>query len=112
MKKPVLNTELILEEPSQIADGGGGYDVVWQPVGTLWAEINSASARERRIGGRVVSELSHEIVVRGAPLGSPRRPSPDCRFRSGERVFAIRGVADADQRGRYLTVWAEEAMAV
>lgn len=110
MQKPTLNTELVLETPKQIADGGGGYETIWQPIGTLWAEISSSSARERMVGGRPVSEISHEIIVRGAPEGSPRRPSPDCRFRSGGRVFHIRGVASKDVRGRYVTCWAEEAV--
>jgi len=108
MVKPVLNTELVLEEPQAMGDGGGGYVTVWSPVGTLWANIRSAAARERMQGGRPISEISHEITVRGAPVGSPRRPKANCRFRAGQRVFAIRGVAEADARGQYLTCWAAE----
>lgn len=110
MQKPVMNTELVLEAPQRLTDGGGGYATVWKPVGTLWAEIKSSSARERVAGGRAVSEVSHQITIRGAPEGSPRRPSPDCRFRSGGRVFEIRGVASTDVRGRYLTCWAQEGV--
>lgn len=109
MRKPVMNTELILEEPRQIADGGGGYRVVWSPIGTLWAEVNGTSARERVVGGREVSELSHRIVVRGAPAASPRRPVTGRRFRSGNRVFEIFGTASYDERGRYMTCWTKEA---
>lgn len=112
MQKPAMNTELILEEQQRVADGGGGYEIVWTPIGTLWAEVKSASARERLIGGREARELSHQIVVRGAPEGSPRRPTVQRRFRSGSRVFQIRGVAEADPRGRYLTCWTEEAVYV
>lgn len=111
MRKPVMNIELILEEPKQVTDGGGGYEVVWSPVGTLWAEIKGTSASERVVGGREISELSHQIVVRGAPDGSPRRPTTQRRFRSGTRVFQIFGIANYDERGRYLTCWTKEAVA-
>ena len=111
MQKPVMNTELILEEPQQVADGGGGFQIVWSPVGTLWAEVKSTSARERVMGGREVAELSHQIIVRGAPADSPRRPSVQRRFRSGNRIFQIFGIANYDARGRYLTCWTKEALA-
>lgn len=111
MRRPVMNTELILEESQQVADGGGGYQVVWSPVGTLWAEVSSTSARERVVAGRGIAELSHQIIVRGAPENSPRRPSVQQRFRSGNRVFQIFGIANYDSRGRYLTCWAKEAVA-
>ena len=110
MRRPIMNTELILEEPQQVADSGGGVETIWMPVGTVWAEVKASAARERVIGGREVSELSHQITVRGAPEGSPRRPSPQGRFRSGDRVFQIRGVANYDTRGRFLTCWAKEAV--
>lgn len=110
MRRPVLNTELVLEAPREIADGGGGFNVAWAPVGTLWAEIRPSSAREKVLGARTTSRVTHRIVIRSAPEGSPRRPRPDCRFRSGARVFAIRGIAPAGVRGEYLTCWAEEGM--
>lgn len=110
MAKPVLNTELVLEAPRQISDGGGGYRSVWSPIGTLWADVRPRSARETAVGVRSMSEVTHRIVVRAAPDDSPRRPTPDCRFRSGGRVFAIRGVAPQDGRGQYLTCWAEEGL--
>ena len=110
MATPVLNTELVLEAPQQIPDGGGGFRTVWAPIGTLWADVKPRSARETAIGGRAASEVTHRIVIRSAPEGSPRRPTPDCRFRSGGRVFSIRGVAPEGARGKFLTCWAEEGL--
>ncbi|MEM6664371.1 MAG: head-tail adaptor protein [Pseudomonadota bacterium] len=108
MAKPTLNTELVLEAPNRIADSGGGFAVDWAPVGTLWADIQTRGARERFTGARETSAVTHKITIRAAPEGSPRRPSPECRFRSGSRVFAIQGVAPMDQQGRFLTCWAAE----
>ena len=105
---PLLNTELVLEAPFEVADGGGGVSVEWQALGTVWAEIAGFRAREDIRGGRGVSRVTHRITVRNAAPDSPRRPRADCRLRRGERVFAIRGIAPLDRRAAYLTVWAEE----
>lgn len=108
MAQPALNTELVLEAPSRITDTGGGQDIIWNAVGTLWADMEAVSARERVSGAREGSRVTHRITLRAAPANSPRRPTADCRFRQGGRIFAIRGVAEADERRRFLTCWAEE----
>lgn len=105
---PRLGTRLTLEAPQRVADGGGGWQIVWNQIGTVWAELNPRSARERVLGAREASRVTHRITIRSAPLGSERRPLADQRFRLGARVFAIQGVTDGDGRGAYLTCWAEE----
>jgi head-tail adaptor len=105
---PILNTELILEEPQRVSDGGGGFSTNWQPIGTLWAEVRSIRAGERLAGERDVATATHRITIRNAPPGSPRRPRPSCRFRGGKRIFSIQGVASADSREKYLTCWTVE----
>lgn len=105
---PKLATALVLEAPARVADGGGGWTVSWQALGTVWAELHPVSARERDSGGREVSGVTHRVTVRAAPEGSARRPSAEQRFRLGARLFAIRGVAEADDRGAYLKCWVEE----
>lgn len=103
-----LSQRLTLEAPVRAADGGGGWQVTWTALGTHWAEIRTSSARERVSGGREASRVTHKVTVRSAPVGSARRPQPEQRFRQGERILAIRGVAEADHRGAYLTCWVEE----
>lgn len=105
---PVLSQELVLEAPVRDIDTGGGQSVSWEPVGTLWADVQASGARETLSGVRESTRVTHRITIRSAPLGSPRRPSAECRFRSGTRVYAILGVADADRARKYLTCWAEE----
>lgn len=105
---PLLNTELELETPVEVADGGGGVVIEWESLGTLWAEIAAIRGREEMTGGRGVSRITHRIIVRNAPADSPRRPRAEYRLRRGERIFAIRGVAPRDRRAAYLICWAEE----
>lgn len=107
-RKTNLTQRLVLEAPVRVADGGGGWQVSWTALGTHWAELKPSSARERMSGGRELSRVTHRVTVRSAPVGSARRPQPEQRFRQGERLLAIRGVAEADHRGAYLTCWVEE----
>lgn len=108
MNAPKLTRRLVLEAPVETADGGGGLSIVWTPLGTHWAEIRAASARETAGGGRRDARVTHRVTIRSAAIASPQRPSAEQRFRLGSRIFAIRGVADEDMRGRFLTCWVEE----
>ncbi len=107
-RAPRLSQRLTLEAAVRTADGGGGWQVAWTALGTHWAEVRPLGADERLSGGREVARVTHRVTVRSAPVGSARRPEPEQRFRQGSRVFAIRGVAEADHRGAYLTCWVEE----
>jgi head-tail adaptor len=107
-RTPRLSTRLTLEAPQRIPDGGGGWQVVWQPLGALWADVRPSRAGETVSGLRESSRVTHRITIRSAAVGSDRRPTAEQRFRKGGRIFAIRGVAKADDRGAYLTCWVEE----
>ncbi|MEM6438140.1 MAG: head-tail adaptor protein [Pseudomonadota bacterium] len=111
MSAPVLNRRLVLEEETRLHDGAGGWSREWHGLGTLWAQVSARSARERDVDGRERSRVSHRITVRAAPYGSQRRPRADQRLRDGARVFLIRGVGEADVRGAFLTIWADEEIA-
>lgn len=103
-----LATRLTLEAPQRATDGGGGWVVTWTPLGTVWADLQPGRGREGEAGEREIARVTHRITIRSAPVGSSRRPVADQRFRLGDRVFAIRAIAEADDRGAYLTCWAEE----
>ena len=105
---PRLSQRLTLEAPDRMPDGGGGWQVSWTALGIVWAEVRPVSARERVVGGRETSQVTHRITIPSAPQGSPRRPLPEQRFRQGARVFVIRAVAEADHRHEFLTCWVEE----
>ena len=105
---PALNRKLILETEDRVSDGAGGWTTAWKALGEVWASIDSRFGREIDEGGRQHSRVSHRITVRGADFGAPSRPRADQRFREGARVYHIRGVSEADLRGRYLVCWADE----
>lgn len=108
MTVPRLNRRLTLETPQKASDGAGGYTTNWVPLGQLWASCQPRRGVERGEGGAPISSVSYVIVVRGAAQGSAARPRPEQRFRDGGRVFNIRAVTERDDRGMYLTCFADE----
>lgn len=103
-----LTRRFTLEELAATPDGAGGQTEAWTAVATLYAELKASSGRERASGGRTAARVTHRAWVRFVEYGAPGRPRPDQRFREGDRVFAIRAVAEADERRGYLICWLEE----
>lgn len=108
MKAPILNRKLVLEAPVQTPDGAGGYATSWQAVGELWAAIRPGTGREKAAEFMTVATIPFRITVRAAPQGAPSRPEPEQRFRSGNRIFRILAVTEADAAARYLVCFAQE----
>jgi len=103
-----LNRKLVLEAPVPVNDNAGGQRVIWQALGTLWAEIKAGTGNERAGEFVTLATVPYRITVRGAAAESPRRPRPEQRFREGARVFRILAVTEADPEGHYLTCFARE----
>ena len=104
----MLNRPLVLEDPVEVSDGAGGITLSWVALGTLWGEVKPSSGREVDGEEVVLASVNFRITVRGAEVGSPRRPRPEQRFRDGGRVFVILAVTERDLSGAYLTCFATE----
>ena len=103
-----LSRQLLLEEPQRLADGAGGFSVVWVTLGTLWAEVLPGSGREAAGEEVVLATVPYRITVRGAVVGSTARPKAEQRFRDGARVFTILAVTERDRAGHHLICFARE----
>lgn len=103
-----LNRKLVLEAPQNLSDGAGGFVRAWTVLGTLWGDVQPGSGREAAGVEVVLAAVPYKIIVRGAAVGSPRRPTPDQRLRDGSRVFTILAVTEHDQDARYLTCFTRE----
>jgi len=104
MMRPNLSRRLLLEAPVRVADGAGGFNEVWQPLGTVWGEILPRTGRE----SGDLARMGFRITIRAAPQGAPSRPTPLQRFRDGARLFIIDAVTEADAEGRFLICYATE----
>lgn len=111
-EKVRLLRKLVLETKRATPDGAGGYDVVWDEQGVLWADVSPRSGREDFIGAQDRPRVKYRILVRAAPVGAPSRPRSDQRFREGARIFDILTVAERDPAGRYLEIIAEEGISM
>lgn len=103
-----LNRQLRLESSARVPDGAGGFRENWTSLGTLWAKVTARSGRETRAGAAPLSQVSYTIILRAAPITSPRRPKPDQRFADGPRLFRILSVTEDDQDARFLRCTARE----
>ncbi|MFD2175177.1 head-tail adaptor protein [Rhodobacter lacus] len=103
-----LNRPLVLEEATRESDGAGGVTLEWRPLGTLWAEVTAGTGAAREGEAITLASVPWRIVVRAAPVGSPRRPRPEQRFREGGRIFRILAIAERDPGAHYLTCFARE----
>lgn len=111
MSAPRLNRRLVLERRVDAGDGAGGFLQSWEPLGTLWAEIEARAGRGTDAAGLPVSLMRYRVTCRAAPADSAARPAAGQRFRDGTRILAIRAVAERDAGARYLECWAEEERA-
>lgn len=111
MTRPRMSRSLVLEAPARVADGAGGFTIVWQPLGRLWAEFKPGSGRESAAFAVTVTRVSYRITVRAAPFGAPSRPIAGQRFRDGARIFKINAVAERDADAKYLTCYVLEELA-
>lgn len=111
MTVPQLNRSLTLLTPVQTPDDAGGLVTNWVSLGILWAELRPASNREASGPAGPVSRSAYKVTVRGAEIGSPRRPKPGQRFTIGSRAFDVETVVERDLDGRYLTCLCKEEVA-
>lgn len=100
-----LNRRLVLESPTRIADGSGGFSELWVARGQIWAAVTTRGA------GRDVDQsarLQLVITMRAVPPGAAARPDATMRFRDGARIYRIEAVHEADKAGRWLSCFAIE----
>ncbi len=110
--KPVHLDRLLTLEQSVVApDGAGGFSTLWEAIGTHWAEIAPGTGRDVSGEETTLATVPYRITLRGAPVGSPRRPLAGQRLTHGARVFQVLAVTERDAVGQYLTCFAREEAA-
>lgn len=98
-----LDRRLTLEQPVETPDGSGGIVRAYESAGLLWAAVTPLSAREAADAAALGVAVTHRIRMRMRGDISNRH-----RLRLGARVFRIVSWRDADGRGRFLDIAAEE----
>lgn len=98
-----LRLRLTLEHATATPDGAGGSTLSWSAVATVPADVAPIGSDERAVGEGLADLVTHRIVIR-----KRSDVSTGDRFRLGDRLFHIRGLADPQEDGRYLVCLCEE----
>jgi SPP1 family predicted phage head-tail adaptor len=88
---------------SDVADGAGGATSSWQPVATLWANVQPGVGREFWEQKKLTPALSHIVELRYYS-----GLTPAMRFVYGTRVFKILAAIDPDETQTTLQCFCEE----
>lgn len=99
-----LRQRLVIERVAATADGGGGRELAWEAVATVFAAVRPVRAEERDELGRLDGVATHAVDVRA---GVDIRGGD--RLTVGDRSLRVLAVREADARGRRLLALAEEA---
>jgi len=98
-----LRHRLTIEQPVRTGDDGGGADVTWEAVATVWGAIDTVRGTETLKAEGLKGQLTHRIRIRHRPgLTSAMR------LRKATRVFNIQALADPDGRQRWLECLCDE----
>lgn len=98
-----LRHRLVLEVPVETPDGAGGVTRGYATVGVVWAKLTPIAARDDLVAAGAGATVTHSMLVRARTDLTTRH-----RLRDGARVFRIVALRDADGRGRFVEIQAEE----
>ena len=105
-----LRRRITFQRRSTTQDASGQQSASWSDIVTVWAGIESISAREQMAAQAVQSEVTHRIKVRyRIELASPMN-STTYRILYGTRVFGITGAMNINERNRMIEMMASEGL--
>jgi SPP1 family predicted phage head-tail adaptor len=97
--------KLTYQEPTLAKDAVGQPIESWEDVAVVWAKISPLSARESWWAQQTHATTTHQITCR-----YDARIKPTGRLKLGDRLFAIGGVMNVDERRIFLILACTEAI--
>lgn len=108
MKIGDLDKQIDLQAETKVADGMGGFTIVWTsmlPVNTLiWAAIWPTAANEVVAANAKSMVISHRIRIRYRSV-----MKASWRIKFGNRYFAIISILNPNEANKYLDLMCKEA---
>ena len=104
-----LSKLISIQEETPTRDSFGGYELDWNTVVDVWANITPLRGREILASDMLQSVISYRFIIRYNP---DFNVTSDMRIVYGTRIFNIRSVAIADEDSRFLAIIADEGGAV
>lgn len=104
-----MRQRLQIQQPIGTPDGMGGQLLTFQPVMTVWGQVDPATGREQIQADQVSAVATHEIVIRYRPGIVPKMRM--VRQGAGSQIFEIQAVLNIDMRNHQLTLLCSEIQA-
>ncbi len=102
-----LNRRIVIQARTDVADTmGGASSSSWATHATVWAKIETRSAREHEFAGKLRHVATHKVTIRKLST-----VIATMRFTYGGRTFQIHGVRPADEDSRWTVLDCEEGVA-
>ena len=98
-----IKHKLILQKPTVVPDGAGGFTRSWKDACTLWGSISKISGKETFFAKKLGSNTSHRVHIRYT-----NEITPGMRFLYGDRIFTIRTVFNVMEANKILEIGVEE----
>jgi SPP1 family predicted phage head-tail adaptor len=110
MRSGALRQRLVLSAPTTTSDGMGGQLLSqYQPVTTIWGQIDPASGNETLRAEQLTAVITHEILIRYRPNIVPRMRITRV---AGGQTFEVHVVINLEMRNHQLTLLCSEVQTV
>lgn len=98
-----LRHRVTLQQAVRTPDEGGGADLLWTDIASVWASIEAAGGSVRDASDRIDTRTRTKIRLRfRAGI------NPGMRFIEGSRIFNIQAVLDENGKRQWLLCLCEE----
>jgi SPP1 family predicted phage head-tail adaptor len=100
-----FRTPVVLQNATYTKNSVGQPVETWSDVATIWAKVSPLSAREQFYAAQTQASRTHNVIMR-----YDSRVTPTCRLKIAgtDRILAIEGVRDLEERRQYMVVGATE----
>jgi SPP1 family predicted phage head-tail adaptor len=106
-----LRNRIGIEKGEYTNDPAGGQVVVWEPLITVWARIETLSGKRLVAAQALAAEVTHEILIRYRPaFSNPVDAVKNYRIKWGARIFVLLGVNNVEERNTWLLLQCSEGV--
>ena len=112
MRSIKLDQRITLSQEQERDDGGGGYDLAWVDVATVWASVQPVRGREQVSADKQEGTTLYRVTVRAKAV--PGGVGSDMRLTwktNGDMTMNVREVLDEGPRAGFVAFYAEAGVA-
>ena len=92
-----MNKRVTIQRPARTADEGGGNEISWEDLATVWAAVSPVSGKEDLVRGRLKGDVTHKVTMRYRP-----GLSAEMRLLLGDRILEVKAFIDPGEKHRFL----------